>query len=417
LVDQRPIVGDSSATEPRARWRLGELAIVASFVVLPLPNAFGLLALGLVVVAIVAGSFRNPYRILEPFPAVCLILCLWLVVLLVKTSVPSMTTGLLGLRLSIVFVLGAVLGYVWPADRADPFRTIWYSLLLASAVSIVIFLAFPGVEAGISRAANEYTSEFSGSARLQGIWPSPAHASLAAVFLILSSVRATTVVPNRTVRLAGLVVGLVALYLTQVRIGIVAVVVGLVLIAVTSNTWSARYSRALAIGVAGAIGIVVLPLVQQRLEVAYPAIASLANPFSDSRFLNRTSTWDAGVSMFWSSPFTGWGPGSAGSTLGSNYMYGQHVTPHNILLKYAVEGGVVALLLIAAILVRSAVAVLQTRDYAKVGLAVIVPVFVAGLIGTVVEAIPVSFAFAVILGRYVAASREIRAARKMGVAP
>ncbi|KAA9132925.1 O-antigen ligase family protein [Microbacterium caowuchunii] len=392
--------------DPPKRWGLGELAIGLNFLALPLPTVVGIVALSLLAMAVLAGIARDPRRFFRPVPIACALLVLWLAIGLANENVLGIQTGLLGLRLSATFVLSVLLGCLWPRDRLPPLRSAWVWLLLASVASILVFLFFPQIEASISRDHDQYTALFAGAARLQGLWPSPAHASLAAVFLVLASLRRNIVMESRWFRGASLVTGIVALYLTQVRVGIVATLVGIAFILFFTGRTSARVQRILIAVTAVAIAAIAFSELILELLAAYPALSSLLQASSDTRFLGRVGTWEAGLAMVGDSPLFGWGAGSAGSTLGPQFAPGGHVTPHSLFLKYAVEGGIPAFALITFIVVSLVVAVGRTRDYAHLGVAVLTPVLVTSITGTVVEAIPVSLAFGVILGAYSAAATE-----------
>ena len=403
-------MGDSASpdqvdADPR-RWLPGECAVVLAFLAMPLPRGIGVLSLAVLAAVVLAAYMRYSTRLLDPLPILCIVLALWLALGLTSANVTSIEAGLLGLRLSLTFLMGVMLGYVWPSSAIPPFRVCWYCVVVFSALSIVVFLYFPQVEAAIFRGHGEYTASFAGESRLQGLWPSPAHASLAAVFLILASVRANDVLQSRALRWIAVLIGAYALYLTQVRVGILACIAGLALIAATSGSWGDRLGRLLALAIAGLCLALALSDVAWRWVASYPALASLSEATTDTRFLGRVEGWQRGLDMLASSPVVGWGPGSAGSTLGALFPVGGHVTPHSPYLKYAVEGGLPALLLFLSILWVLVRAVLKTKDYAKVGLAVLVPFFVTSITGSVVEAIPVSLVFAVVLGRYAGHARR-----------
>lgn len=378
-------------------WRPGEVAIVACFVSAPF-GALGLVSLIALFGATLIACGRNPRRAFEPIPLLCFALLILLTVGLSNPNVVSLSYGMLGLRLSTVFVLSLILGYMWPSERRPPFAVIWWSTLVLSFLSIVVFLFFPSLEASVGRAHDIYTATFRGQARLQGLWPAPAHASLAAVFLVLVSLRKNRFLSWRYARIAGASVGLTALFLTQIRVGIVALIVGVAVIVLVTGGLAATIRAAYAcLCTAALVALLLADQVQAGIE-NYPALASLADADSDSRFLNRIDTWDRATQMIAAKPLTGWGPGSAGSTLGAGFPPDGHVTPHSLYLKYGVEAGLPAVAAIVLVMVMSVVLVLRTRDETGFGLPVLIPMLVTSITGTVVEAIPVSVGFGALLG-------------------
>jgi O-antigen ligase len=198
-------------------------------------------------------------------------------------------------------------------------------------------------------------------------------------------------------RLFGVAVGTACVLLSQVRVGIVATLVGLLVVLLTSSDVGARLRRFFGLAVAGVLALVVFPQ-SARLLDAIPALASLEDATTDSRFLGRTTTWETAARMINDSPLFGWGPGAAGATLEDYFSLDGHVTSHNILLKYGVEGGIVGLVGIICILICCIIAVIRTKDSTHLGVAALVPLLVFGVTGSTVDTLPISFGLSVILG-------------------
>jgi len=98
-------------------------------------------------------------------------------------------------------------------------------------------------------------------------------------------------------------------------------------------------------------------------------------------------------------PLLGYGSGSAGDTLNEEFFGRVHITAHDMLLKYAIEGGVIGLVLVCALLVSIWLGLRKagTRE-ALVARGLLVLLLVMGITGSVVEALPVSFWLLVVMG-------------------
>lgn len=268
------------------------------------------------------------------------ILAAW-VLLMVHPNVPDLYVGVLGARKTALCLAGVVLGasigsHAIPAVE----RTVIKVLMLGVVVSIALHQFAPGVEASIGRSAGEYTAVIDGQSRLQGIFAGPFHVAIAALMLIGWGLCRWNV--NRMLAVLCLVIGLAALYLSLVRTAYV--VLALVILAVVILSPSVgKFARRLSVAVVVVIvGVSVISVVNPAALGIVESIADFAN---DGRFLGRLNSYSHAIDLINASPVIGWGSGSAGDTLGGYFIYGQYVSPHNILLKVLVEGGAIGLLL------------------------------------------------------------------------
>ncbi|QTJ68073.1 O-antigen ligase family protein [Rhodococcus sp. ZPP] len=380
-----------------APWHLGTAAVVASFLAMPFGPRMNQAALLLLVVAIVAAASTTTNFLTNAIVPLALVIPAWWMILLLHPNVINLDTGILGYRASVVFVLGVLLGVLWKRRPRAALVLIWWSLLIACAASIVLYLYFPGIEASFSRAADVYTFTFRGRRRLQGLFAGPFHASLAGAFLTLSSLRVSSIVPHRSVRICGFAIGIGCLLMSQVRSGLVSVVVGAVLILIVAAPTAVRIRAIYGAGCMAILGTIFSSALMSMIS-RLPSVDSLFSATGDSRLLNREGTWRAAIKMIAESPFIGWGPGSAGATLQSSFPPGGHITSHNLVLKYGVEGGIPGGIMIVALLVALAIGIVRAGDPTGIAIAAFVPIVVFGSIGSTVDALPVSFALAVILG-------------------
>src|SRR5690606_10689752 len=128
------------------------------------------------------------------------------------------------------------------------------------------------------------------------------------------------------------------------------------------------------------------------------AIQSLFRLGSDQRLLSRFDRWQWSYDAFLDSPIIGWGPGSAGSTLGMFFPDGIHVTPHNMYLKYAVETGIVGIALVLAILCTAFLRVIKMRNQNSLALPALLVLAVFSISDPALEEIPVTVGLGIIIG-------------------
>lgn len=268
-------------------------------------------------------------------------------VLILHPNVPGAEVGLLGLRKTTMCVAGFALGAsVAVALRWVVERLVVKVVLAAVVVSIFIHLFAPGLEASITRGAGEYTAIFGGQARLQGIFSGPFHIAVAGILLVTWAVVRFS--RARTLASIALVIGIAAIALSLVRTAFVAIAVALVVVALVAPSVG-KATKRLAI-IAG-LGIAALAIASVLAPQALRVLGSIAGFQSDTRFLGRFAGYEEGLHLVSESPLIGWGAGSAGDTLDRAFVNGEHITSHNVILKIAVEGGLVGLILWIAFIV------------------------------------------------------------------
>jgi O-antigen ligase len=383
-------------------WLPGSIAVVANFAALtlgPLANQFALL----LTVAVILYACTNASVAITPLLVVSATMCVWWAVLLLNPNVIDISHSLVGYRGSVTVFFGAILGTLWLKGRLQALQLLWACVLIGCVASLMLFYFFPEAEAGIQRSAGEFTAEFMGERRLQGIFAGPFHVSIAGAFLVLSSISGGLVIPSRVIRCTGLVVGLIVVYLAQVRTGFVAIGVGLLLLLLLSEKRTRWMGRHLYVP-AGVLACAILgwPWLNRWFS-GVPALDSLRNVTGDSRFLHRADTWREAIGMIRESPLIGWGPGSAGATLERYFPPGGHITSHNLVLKYGVEGGLLGLFLIVAFLLLVGFGLVRNGDKTRFGVCAFVPILIFGTVGSTLDTLPVSFALVTILGICVAA--------------
>lgn len=377
--------------------KLGALAVAGPFLALPFGPLANMAALALIVLAVLVAVARGGTKLDSPIVWTCVAISVWWLVLFLNPNVINLTAGVTGYRASVTFAFGILLGYLWASESRFMLALVWWCLVISCSASIVVFLYIPEIESSIFRAADFYTSNFHGSRRLQGLFSGPFHASLAGVFLALSSIRARSVVPSLAARSAGLTIGLLTIFFAQVRSGYVALIVGTVVISILGVRKCRRILVLYGLAVSSVCAFAFSGPIKDSMSKV-PALESLLFASEDSRLVGREETWRRAIEMTLESPIIGWGPGSAGATLGALFPPGGHVTSHNMILKYSVEGGLIGGLLILVLFVAICVVLIRTGDRTGLALPALVPLIVFGTIGSTVDALPVSFGLAVILG-------------------
>lgn len=381
-------------------WQLGSAAVVLAFALDPLGNLPNVAALAVILVAAMQVLVIKPVNDTTNITLLALTAVIVLIAGLeiLNPNVPSLTAGLLGFRKSATFLLGIAIGLGWRGSRLHGLRLTWWCMFAAASVSLVVHLALPAVEQAIPRSATKYTSELGGVERMQGLLAGPFHVSMLGTFLFLTALAPGIVIRQRWIRVAAAATGLACVYFSQVRTGLVAVAVGaavMMLVTGSAERWVKRLTVLSALSILSVVYI--NPLTDYARQ--FTALRLLFDGgLEDTRFTGRFTSWSRGLDMIDRSPFIGSGSGSAGDTLGSYFVGGEHLTSHNTFLKYAIEGGIFQGLLFAALCIGVAIAVRPRHDPTRFGIVAGVTFLVFAMVGAAPESLPVSFGLAVILG-------------------
>lgn len=330
------------------------------------------------------------------------VLVLW-TALLFHPNVPDILTGLEGWRKSVLALVGLVLGVGVTRGRRVLEDYVVGVLVAALLISIAGHLWLNPLVELVRRNAAVYTGEFGGEERLQGVFAGPFHIAAAAVLVIgWAGVR---FVDRKTLSLVAIGVGTIALHLSLVRtayVALAAVIVCLVIVLPMSR----RLRLSLIVG--GGAACVLLAVLVLSGALAGTVFGSIFEAASDGRVLNRFPGYAEALQLFSRSPVWGWGAGAAGDALGSRFSDGfEHVTSHNILLKILVEAGILGLIswtALAVVLVRS---VSWRSPEGRVALVSIVGLLVFGVVGSSIEALPVTYFLFVLVGLAVRPSAEV----------
>ncbi|WP_155289252.1 O-antigen ligase family protein [Rhodococcoides fascians] len=314
-------------------------------------------------------------------------------ILMFHGNVPDLNTGLLGFRKTVLAIGGIVLGCAVARKAIPRVELLIVRLIsLAVAVSLLGYFFFPQIAELVPRAADKYTALYRGQERLQGVFSGPFHVAGAAVLLIgWALVRRKTYPRLSAIAFA---IGAVATYFTFVRSAYIAVVLIVLAAALAATSVTARVRRLYILAIAGVVAYLILARGGPLTDTA----ESISSFSSDGRFQNRIPEWQTGLRMFLDSPIYGWGSGSAGDTLGPAFAGGEHVTPHNILLKFAVEGGLIGLVLLIAVVSTVASGISWRDQQGQLATVSAVGLLAMGITGSSIDTLPVSYLALVLVG-------------------
>jgi len=333
---------------------------------------------------------------------------------------PGWYPALLGLRKALPPWILLVVGVAWPCDRVRLIGRLVTLVLLICGACLLLHNAAPGVEAAVTRSAGTYTSLYAGKPRLQGMLAGPFHAALAGVVLVVCSLGLPAVWTARWLRLLSAAVGILVLFQANVRSGWIAAFSGLLVVIALRPTRRGVPRAMRIVMLAGALGAAVLTNLQSLVLRNNAALESLTHWRTDTRLLNRLETYREAGALIRERPLTGWGPGSAADTLGRYFENGVHVTAHNMFLAYAVEAGVAAAMIVAAMLFVAGRALLRASHDSAVavtGLGLLAALVVFGATGTAVDAAPISWILLLIVGLAVRSSSGVPISRSDDTRP
>ncbi len=401
------------------------LAVLLAGLPVPVPLR-ALIEVGIMAAATVVtilGLARRS-RMLVARIAFLLMLALY-VALLSKSNVPDMSSGLQGIRYTMVAISGLMLGLGLPDREGDPvglIKVVSVLLLAGAAASLAVHALAPDYEESLSRSADVSTAMLGGEMRMQGLLSGPFHVSMLGSFLTLAG---AWIIPQTRRRgawylaagLTFLAIGIALLLLARVRTGMIVTVLGLLILLVIGIQQgpgfgqllrSLKPSRLRDWLVATAVVIVLVGIgALASQNVAVQEVGHLPN---DHRVDSRVDAIEASWDIVKESPLTGWGPGSASSGLKQEFVDAgkTYETPHNGALGLLIEGGIGALACFVVIFGTTLVNLFREfrrgRQKAATGLAVsaIVPVLGFWVVGDALAAIPISLCLCLITGIYLA---------------
>jgi O-antigen ligase len=338
----------------------------------------------------------------------------WVLLAFTHPNVPSEVVGALGVRKSTLAFVALAIGLAVAGNVRRQVAGLSMTLLAFSLLaSLAVHLVWPDLEAQFNRDADFYTGTFAGEARLQGLMPGPFHVAMAGTFLALYCgisllLRRSSERLRSAGLLGGLVLGMVCVNQTMVRSAYITLVLGGVVLLVFvarrpsgESRRSVRWTRLLV------CALLIAPVAALWLA-DNPAVESLWTLGDDQRASARIDSLQEGRGLVAASPVVGWGPAAAGDTLGAEFVRGVHLTPHNQLLKWVLEGGVIGLvltlipcLIVGRLLLRSAIDRLGVM-----GISAALTLASFSMQGSATEAIPVTVYLALIVGSAVGETHD-----------
>lgn len=385
----------------RSLWVMGALAIVFSFAAAPFGAGIGAVSVALILGAVVAGMFSGARLESTTLIAPGFLFCAYWAVLVLHPNIPSVSVGLQGWVKSCLIVVGVLLGAVWIKSTELARKFLLICLNVACLISIVIHVAFPAFETSVARTAYAATGMFGGQLRMQGIFAGPFHVALAGSFLFLYGLLSMGESRSRWLTYISMVVGVVALQMSLVRTGYVVILGGILVGLMITPIRRRLLGVFRPAGIGLILAVLVVEIVFHPIQnsiVESEVFGSIFGISSDTRFAGRVVTWGDSWEMILASPLFGYGSGSAGDTLGVFFADGGHVTSHNVLLKYLIEGGLVGFSLAAWFVVSLVRAIRKAGPVGPDVLAAATCLIGFGFVGSTVESIPVSVILGILLG-------------------
>lgn len=154
--------------------------------------------------------------------------------LLFHSNLPSLATGLEGVRYTMVSIGGLMLGLALPDLKGGrPVRlipAITVLLLASAALSLAVHLFAPGVESSFDRTADITTATLGGEPRMQGLLSGPFHVAILGAFLTIAGL--WVLMLRRPIGGLLLVIGGAVLLLAKVRTGLITALIGLIALVV-----------------------------------------------------------------------------------------------------------------------------------------------------------------------------------------
>ncbi|WP_285187465.1 O-antigen ligase family protein [Rhodococcus sp. MEB041] len=325
----------------------------------------------------------------------CALLIGFWTLLMFHPNVPDFNPGLLGFRKTALAFGGIVLGCAIARRHIRRMERLVIGMVtFALAISLFGYFYLPEIAELVPRAADQYTSNFRGTERLQGVFSGPFHVAGAGLLVL-----GWAAVRRRQHPVFALIVGVVgsiAVYYTYVRSAYVAIVLLVIVLVISSATPVRRLQGVYFVCIASLVGYIVLSRSADNRFAS--TILSISDASEDGRFQNRFPEWREGLRLIGESPIFGWGAGSAGDTLGRAFRAGEHVTPHNIALKFSVEGGLIGVLLVIAVIAAVRKSVVWTNPQGQLAAISAVGLIGMGLTGSAIDTPPISYLALVLVG-------------------
>jgi hypothetical protein len=338
--------------------------------------------------------------------------------LLLNSNIPDLSSGLQGIRYTMVAISGLMLGLALPdrpGDQLGLIKVIAVLLLTSAIASLVVHLLAPGYESSLSRSADEATSVLGGQKRMQGLLSGPFHISILGSFLALAG--AWILHLRRPVGGVFLAVGIALLLLSRVRTGLLTTGIGLLILLAIGfqQNPTSRFSlrslwprgkrtwAILALVVAALIGVVAFASDNSAVK----GVVDLPN---DQRVESRLDMLNEAVDLAWESPITGWGPGSSATATRLDFVEAGkvHVKPHNGALGIIIESGIIGLTLFCLLCGSTLLNLWRSSRLEKqkrmtgVAAAAVIPLVGFWSFGDALAALPITLCLGLIVGIYLA---------------
>lgn len=335
--------------------------------------------------------------------ATILLIVLSAAYLMVDEQFPPFAIAYQGVRKSILWLLAIVLGAALREKAIGPVcATIMTVLTLVCLYGIKQYFIQSPFDAQLlsAQSASIYANKIGQYTRATSVLSSGFHLGMAGCILICLTVYAKNI--SYFLRISIISIALFGIYASFTRTFLI-VALGVIAIRLTIHSRARIWSSIF-------IAILTITALQFfKIDLIGTGVSAAAN---DDRFAGRSESYIEFFSYLAREPLgwlIGFGPGTAGSTLGDQYLpFGvPWIEPHNVFTKYIFEFGLpVALYVYVSIAILAASKRDQSSRYsassARMALFVLC---VSGLTITSVETWPVSIYVGLLLGMLCAPSR------------
>lgn len=344
-------------------------------------------------------------------------------------NIPSVQAGLEGFRKTALPFIMFYVGVLSVKDK-DEIQTILRKISLSSILIIIYGMKQYFLSSNfdklfvLSNNADMYTGMIFGQIRATSIFSGAFHFGMFSAVMAVINLYLLEVAPDKKEKMfwgIGIVFSIVSCYTSLTRTNMIALMTGIIfykLIQIKSKHASIVFPFISVISVFSAYFFGKFS--SNWVNLSNPLlrmVGTIVNFAEDSRFLGRIDGWKEIIRLVSEQPFIAYGTGSAGDTLQYTYLFDHHITSHNFFLKVLMEMGVIGFILIIIffiflilILLRKSLKsiTLLNKKTSAMCLGVLIVFIVNAIVGSAIEANPVSNLILLILGFGVAPTKNVK---------
>ncbi|KQV33406.1 hypothetical protein ASE37_17670 [Rhizobium sp. Root268] len=307
---------------------------------------------------------------------------------------PDLFVAYQGIRKSLMWLMAIFIGSVLSIEyRSKILFWVLVSCTIVCAYGVKQYFAIGEFDQQLlaAQSASEYANKISGATRATSVLSSGFHLGMAGclvIAIILFDER-----PNTIFRCVLLGIAAFAIYASLTRTFLIISLMLLIGKLVGRNLPRVYYISVFVV-------LIILLCACFDLDVLGGIIDAVLD---DSRFLNRGESYVQFLEFMKASPsalLLGFGPGSAGSTLGTDFIDigAAWIEPHNIFLKYTFEFGAIVTIILVILITQTVLKDRTGKGLVSLSSSLLFIVTVSGLTITSVEAWPITLYIGFIIG-------------------